>query len=93
MGNTPLRFGLLLVQWKLFFRMARHWAKVLQIHKVFYCANSISDLATSDSGTTFSAAPMFIASFGMPKEAINIGAAEKVVPLSDVAKSLILFAQ
>ncbi len=31
--------------------------------------------------------------FGMPKEAINIGAAEKVVPLSDVAKSLILFAQ
>ncbi|MBL7152938.1 MAG: chemotaxis protein CheB [Phycisphaerae bacterium] len=31
--------------------------------------------------------------FGMPKEAIDRGAAEKVVPLSDVAKTLINFAQ
>jgi len=31
--------------------------------------------------------------FGMPKEAIDRGAAEKVVPLSDVAKALINFAQ
>lgn len=31
--------------------------------------------------------------FGMPKEAIQLGAAEKVVPLSDVAQTLIHFAQ
>ncbi len=31
--------------------------------------------------------------FGMPKEAIDRGAAEKVVPLSDVAKTLINFAR
>ena len=29
--------------------------------------------------------------FGMPKEAIDRGAAEKVVPLSDIAKTLITF--
>ena len=31
--------------------------------------------------------------FGMPKEAIQLGAAEKVVPLSEVAQTLIHFAQ
>ena len=31
--------------------------------------------------------------FGMPKEAINCGAAEKIVPLSDIAKTMIDFAQ
>ncbi|HEW78965.1 MAG TPA: hypothetical protein ENH34_03215 [Phycisphaerales bacterium] len=31
--------------------------------------------------------------FGMPKEAIECGAAEKVVPLPDVAQALINFAQ
>ena len=31
--------------------------------------------------------------FGMPKEAIELGAAEKVVPLSDVAKTMVDFAQ
>ncbi len=31
--------------------------------------------------------------FGMPKEAIDRGAAEKIVPLSDIAKTLINFAQ
>ncbi|MHC4423144.1 MAG: protein-glutamate methylesterase/protein-glutamine glutaminase [Planctomycetota bacterium] len=31
--------------------------------------------------------------FGMPKEAIDRGAAEKIVPLSDIAKTLIKFAQ
>ncbi len=31
--------------------------------------------------------------FGMPKEAIEQGAAEKVVPLSDVAETLIMFTQ
>lgn len=31
--------------------------------------------------------------FGMPKEAINVGAAQKVVPLSDVAKALIDFVE
>jgi two-component system chemotaxis response regulator CheB len=31
--------------------------------------------------------------FGMPKEAIECGAAEKVVPLSEVAQNMIMFAQ
>lgn len=31
--------------------------------------------------------------FGMPKEAIECGAAEKVVPLSEIAQSMIMFAQ
>ncbi len=31
--------------------------------------------------------------FGMPKEAIERGAAEKVVPLSEVTQTLIKFAQ
>jgi two-component system chemotaxis response regulator CheB len=31
--------------------------------------------------------------FGMPKEAIECGAVEKIVPLSDIAKNLIEFAQ
>lgn len=31
--------------------------------------------------------------FGMPKEAIDRGAAEKVVPLSDIAKTMVNFAQ
>lgn len=31
--------------------------------------------------------------FGMPSEAINRGAAEKVLPLSDVAKAMVSFAQ
>ena len=31
--------------------------------------------------------------FGMPKEAIERGAAEKVVPLSNIAQTLIMFAQ
>jgi two-component system chemotaxis response regulator CheB len=31
--------------------------------------------------------------FGMPKEAIEIGAAEKIVPLHDIARTMINFAQ
>ena len=31
--------------------------------------------------------------FGMPKEAIKIGAAEKIVPLSEVARTLIMLTQ
>ena len=31
--------------------------------------------------------------FGMPKEAIDVGAAEKIVPLKEVASAMIKFAQ
>jgi two-component system chemotaxis response regulator CheB len=31
--------------------------------------------------------------FGMPKEAIDIDAAEKVVPLTDIAKTMIMLTQ
>ena len=34
-----------------------------------------------------------LSDFGMPKEAIGRGAAEKIAPLSEIAKSLIGFAQ